>query len=115
MSGKVKTVNLESGMPTVATAAKLLDFELTTARNQGVRVLKIIHGYGSSGTGGRLKSALGKILAEKREKGVIRAFVPGDKWSIFDQNARNILEQCNDLRNDSDLENYNNGITIILL
>jgi hypothetical protein len=115
VSGKIKTVNLESGMPTVAMAAKLLDFELTTARKQGVSVLKIIHGYGSSGTGGRLKSALRKIISEKHEKGAIRAFVPGDKWSIFGQNARSILEQCNELRNDSDLENYNNGITIILL
>lgn len=115
MSAKVKTVNLEAGMPTAATAAKLLDFEITTARRQGIKALKIIHGYGSSGTGGRLKTACREMLAQKYEKGTIKAFVPGDKWSIFDQNARSILERCNELRNDSDLESYNNGITIILL
>jgi len=85
------------------------------AKNQGVKALKVIHGYGSSGVGGRLKRGILEFLAAKKKEGFIKAFVPDEDWSIFNQITRDILEQCNDLRKDNDLGNSNHGITIVLI
>lgn len=45
-------VNLEAGMPTVDMARTHLNMTLRSAKANRVKVLKLIHGYGSSGKGG---------------------------------------------------------------
>lgn len=112
---KYKIINIEAGMPTVEIGQKRLYFEITTAKRLGIKALKVIHGYGSSGVGGRLKKGILEYLAAKKKEGFIKDFVPGEDWSIFNQAARDIIEQCNDLRMDSDLGNSNLGITIVLI
>ena len=47
----LREVNLEAGKPLVDQAIKRLTFELSHSRALGCTVLKIIHGYGSSGAG----------------------------------------------------------------
>ena len=54
-AGRLREVNLELGKPTVNAAVKRLTFELHHSRSLGCAALKIIHGYGSSGTGGRIR------------------------------------------------------------
>lgn len=115
MKSKFKIINIEAGMPTVEVGQKRLYLEIVTAKNQGIRFLKVIHGYGSSGVGGRLKRGILEFLAAKKKEGFIKAYVPGEDWSIFNQAARDIMEQCNDSRKDSDLGNSNLGITIVLI
>lgn len=115
MNKKVKIINLEAGMPTVDVGRKRLYLEMSAARNQGIKYLKVIHGYGSSGVGGRLKHGIWEFLTEMKRDGMVKAFVPGENWSIFDQTARYIIEQCDELRKDSDLDNSNPGITIVML
>jgi hypothetical protein len=112
---KYKVINIEAGMPIVEVGQKRLYLEIITAKNQGVKALKVIHGYGSSGVGGRLKRGILEFLAAKKKEGFIKAFIPGEDWSIFNQTARDIMEQCNDLRKDNDLDNHNLGITIVLI
>lgn len=115
MRRKIKVVNLEAGMPTAEVAQKRLGFEIVTAKREGCIALKIIHGYGSKGTGGRLKEAVGKMLASRKAEGAVRAFVGGEEWSIFNAVSRDILNCCTELRNDQDLDKGNAGITILLL
>jgi hypothetical protein len=115
MRNKIMCVNIEAGMPTAAVAEKRTLFEISTAKRQGVKVLKIIHGYGSTGTGGKLKIEIQKLLAVKKKEGVIKAFVNGGDWDIFNQATRDLLDACNELRQDPDLGSHNNGITIVLL
>lgn len=112
---KHKVINIEAGMPTVEVGQKRLYLEIVTAKRQGIKILKIIHGYGSSGVGGKLKKGILEFLAVKKKEGIIKAFVPGEDWSIFNKAARDILEQYHDLRKDNDLENCNLGITIVLI
>lgn len=111
----IKSVNVEAGMPTVAVTVKRVAFEISTAKREGVAVLKIIHGYGSTGTGGRLKEAVTALLGQKKREGVIKAFVGGEDWDIFNAAARRILEACSAMGRDRDLGNHNQGITIVLL
>ena len=115
MSVKLRVVALKAGMPTVMEARARLKTELNTAKNRGTKVLKLIHGYGSSGVGGSLKDAIHKSLHRRKKEGKIRSYVAGEKWDIFEDSVREILEECPELARDRDLNKYNEGITIVLL
>jgi hypothetical protein len=116
MQGKgLKTVNLEQGMPSSDQAIKRLTYEIASSKSLGFDVLKVIHGYGSSGTGGKIRVETRKYLDRQMKSGRIKAFVAGEDFSIFDENARKLLNACGELRKDSDLERHNNGVTFVLL
>ncbi len=53
-----RTVNIEKGHPQLHKALHHLQQEINIARKSGIKVLKIIHGYGSSGKGGAMKDAI---------------------------------------------------------
>ncbi len=112
---KYKVINIEAGLPTVETGQKKLYLEIVTAKRQGVKVLKVIHGYGSTGVGGSLKKGIMQYLTAKKKERFIKEFVPGENWDIFNAEARSILEQYADLRKDIDLGRGNPGITIVLI
>ena len=114
-TGKLREVNLEHGMPYVDQAMKQLVFELQRSRSQGFAGLKIIHGYGSSGTGGRIRTAARNYLAGAKDCGEIRDVIPGERFSIFEEATRQAFARCPALRQDRDLDRYNNGVTFILL
>ena len=95
---ELREINLEHGMPTVQTALSQLALELRRTRSMGCTGLKIIHGYGSSGKGGKIRVQARSRLARMKGAGEIRAF-----------------RRCGALRKDPDLERHNNGVTIILL
>ena len=114
MSG-VREVNLEQGMPTADQAIRRLTFEIRHSRGLGFEAVKIIHGYGSSGTGGRIRVESRKYLARLRDRGEISAFIPGEEFSIFNTATLEAFRRCDGLRRDRDLERHNNGVTIILL
>ena len=78
-------------------------------------MLKIIHGYGSSGTGGKIRLEARKYLARLSAKGEIGGFIPGEEFSIFQEDTRRAFLRCDELRRDRDLERHNNGVTFILL
>ena len=59
---RVRTINIESGMPTVEEGRGRLERKLDDARQRGVRVVRVIHGWGSSGKGGQLRSACRALL-----------------------------------------------------
>jgi hypothetical protein len=115
MATKIIIINLEQGMPTVDQATHRMAGELIRARAQGAKVVKIIHGYGSSGVGGGLRIGIQAALAGWKRRGEIKEAVPGENWSIFDEGARRILDAYPDLNRDRDFGRSNAGITIILL
>ena len=112
---KVEVIDLEFGQPTVREAGARLMTELVFARRRGVRVLKLIHGYGSSGRGGKLRKALRRMLHELEGTGSVRLVVIGEAWSIFDQASRTLMDRYPELRNDLDLDRANAGITLVEL
>jgi hypothetical protein len=88
----IKTVNLKSDMPQVREALQRLDRELDQARRDKAKCLKLIHGYGSSGTGGEIRIAIQKRLIELQTNGEIRACIFGENWSKSDQIGRSHME-----------------------
>lgn len=108
------TINIEEGLPTLEEARMRLKSELAKCQDQRAKAAKIIHGYGSTGVGGILRHGIRKSLISRRKEGQIRAVVFGENWSVFDSNARAILEVCPELAKDRDLCNSNPGISIVV-
>jgi hypothetical protein len=111
--GAVRTYNVEADFPTVDEARRLVAEEIRRAKREGMRVLKIIHGYGSSGKGGALCVGLRKSFKLRKKEGVIRDFVAGEDFSIFNATVLAMLEAAPDLRGDSDLNATNEGVTVL--
>jgi len=71
--------------------------------------------YGSSGTGGKLCVGLRKSFGLRKKEGVIKDFVAGDEFSIFNETTLTLLEAMPELRGDPDLGAINEGVTIVWL
>jgi hypothetical protein len=80
-----------------------------------VRVLKVIHGWGSSGKGGTLCHGLRKSFAMRKKEGVIRDFIRGEDFSIFNKTVLALLDAVPELRGDPDLNQTNEGMTMVWL
>ncbi len=50
-----------------------------------------------------------------KTSGEIQDFIPGERFSIFEEPTRRAFARCDALRQDRDLERYNNGVTFVLL
>lgn len=111
----LKEVNIKYDMPTVSDAVKRVTFHIHNSRAQGYTALKIIHGYGSHGTGGKIRNEVRSYLSRQKSKRVIRDYIYGEDFSIFNPATLEAFTRCDELRRDSDLERHNNGITIIIL
>jgi hypothetical protein len=108
-------VNLKSDMPQVHEALQRLDRELALARQDKAKLLKLVHGYGSTGQGGDIRIAVQKRLLELAQNGQIRGCIFGENWSKTDDAAWKLLQAHTELKSDSDLGRCNRGITIVLL
>ena len=111
----MKTVNLKEDMPLVREALSRLDQALSAARSEGHSVIKVIHGYGSSGAGGEIRIAVQKRLREMTESGQTQGWIPGEEWIISDEQTWKIIKAHPELKGDRDLGGKNPGVTIVLL
>lgn len=102
-------------MPTVPEALQHLERELARARQAGSKVLKFIHGYGSSGAGGDIRLAAQRRLIEMTSRGEIHACIFGENWARADEQAWALLKAHPQLKQDPDLGKRNRGITIVVL
>jgi len=102
-------------MPQVPEALLRLDHELALARQQGLTVLKLIHGYGSTGAGGDIRIAVQKRLHDLAQSGAIHGCIFGENWSKSDDTAWKLLQSHPALKLDTDLGRRNQGITIVIL
>jgi len=78
-------------------------------------LLKVVHGYGSSGAGGEIRIAVQKRLRELAEAGQIRGCIFGENWSKSDEETWRLLQAQPELKGDPDLGRRNQGITVVLL
>ena len=111
----IQIANLEEGYPTVNQGLLRMEKALNQARAQGVTLLKLIHGYGSTGTGGRLREEAQKVLARQQRGGTIKAFIPGENFRTSDEITWELLKKWPELKQDRDLSRNNKGITLVVL
>jgi hypothetical protein len=102
-------------MPLVREALQRLERELALARQEKALLLKLVHGYGSTGAGGDIRIAVQKRLLEMIQNNHIRGCIFGENWSKSDDATWKLLQSHPDLKSDADLGRSNRGITIVLL
>jgi hypothetical protein len=111
----MRTLNLKSGYPTVDAARRRLLAEIEAAREAGVKLLKVIHGWGSSGAGGRLGPAIRKSLRLRVKEGRARLVVAGERFSSDSLEGRELAQRSPSVRADRDFNRANPGITVVEL
>ena len=115
ISAEIITLNLETGMPDVEQALARIDMKVSEARQQGIRLIRLIHGWGSSGTGGRIKEALPQHLADLKRRRVIRGYVQGEHYSISTRQGNDLLTRYPALKATLPTDRKNPGITFVEL
>lgn len=110
----IPTVNLKSDRPTVQEALNRLERELAGARQRGCFILKIIHGYGSTGAGGDIRIAVQLRLRELVDAGAIRGCVFGEEWAKGNATVWALLQSRPELKGDADLGRGNRGISLVM-
>jgi len=88
----------------------LLDAWSKVRNSSSLRILKIIHGHGSTGKGGSTKEVVRNWTFRNRNK--FRAVIEGENYSMFDADVQEMREEVGQF-GDSDLGNANLGITIV--
>lgn len=114
-AGSVARINLKEGMPLVADALRTLELQLAAHRTRGSRVLLVVHGYGSSGGGGAIRSAARKELRALLGRGGIRALLAGEDYTEFDEAARALRTRHPALEASFRTDRANPGITLVEL
>ena len=109
----MRTINLEHNLPSLDEARRRLLVQMEAARRDGDRVLKVVHGYGSSGSGGVLCTGIRKSLRLRVKEGKAICVVPGERFSTDANEARDLLKRHPSLRGDRDLNRQNPGITVV--
>ena len=112
---KFRSENIKSDNPTVEIALSRLKRLLHGAKADGVRILKIVHGYGSSGKGGEIRYSVRDYLESLKYSALIKYYVPGEEFGGAYDLGKNAVRELPDLKKDSDWGKHNKGITIIIL
>ncbi len=111
----MRTINLETGLPSVDEARRRLLAEMDAARQENVRLLKVVHGYGSGGGTGKLAVGIRKSLRLRVKEGKALLVVPGERFSSDSIEGRELVKRHPALRADRDFNRMNPGITIVEL
>lgn len=75
-----------------------------------LRLLKVVHGYGSTGRGGSTKATVKNWAFRERNR--LQAVISGETYSLFDETTRRMRADVGPYE-DADLDAGNKGITIL--
>jgi hypothetical protein len=91
--GKVLTIDVAHPSMSSDEAERVLDEALRSTRLSGsVHVIRIIHGYGSGGKGGTLKTTVRNWAYRRRDK--IDMVIPGEEYSPLDSPVGRVLQEA---------------------
>lgn len=108
----VREINLKYDMPPSEVAVRRMEIELSAARHTGQKLFKFIHGYGSSGTGGKIRGAVRRALSARQG---VAWVLPGESFGPFSAEARDAAQRWPALRQDRDWGRENDGVTVVVL
>ena len=89
---------------------KLLAALLLVRNHAQLRVIKVIHGYGSSGHGGHTRETESNWAYSNRKH--LTETIYGEEYSLFDAKTQSMRDECGELA-DPDLGQHNPGITLL--
>ena len=112
---KIETLNIKEGFPPADWAVAKMEIEIEAYSKTDTKVLKVIHGYGSHGVGGEIKRSVKIKLEQLKKQRKIDDYICGERFGETEKSLPYILENFPELLLDSDLKNYNSGITLVFL
>lgn len=90
--------------------SELMDALSMVRSSSTLRILKIIHGHGSSGKGGSTKEAVRNWSFRQRAR--VKLVFNGEDYNLFNQNVQEMRKAVGNYE-DSDLHHANPGITVL--
>ena len=108
----VREINLKYDMPHADVAVRRMEIELSAGRHTGQKLFKFSHGYGSSGTGGKIRGAVRRALCGRQG---VAWVLPGESFGPFSAEARDAAQRWPALRQDRDWGRENDGVTVVVL
>jgi len=110
----LRTIDVEAGLPTVEEALRRLDAQLDRARTDGVRLVRVIHGWGSTtGGGGRIRAAVRRRLMDELDRRGIRGILFGDHYAPGEPAARDLRRRHPVLTTSERTDRRNPGVTFV--
>jgi hypothetical protein len=86
--------------------------QLGTCKGQGCKAVILVHGYGSSGVGGGIKTAVKSKLRESSLSGIVRSQCGGESWY---ERKKELLALCPALTDYQRKIDGNYGVTVVIL
>ncbi len=111
----VKELNIKQDMPPCDVAVAKMELEIEALSKSEYGVIKVIHGYGSHGTGGMIRAECRLRLAQLKKQNKILDFVEGERWGKWAIENFNVVQSYPSLILESDMQTYNSGVTIVFL
>lgn len=111
----IRVVNIKEDNPNTDFAMYLLDQEIKYSKAIGNRVIVVIHGYGSHGQGGLIKSAIKTYLPNLKKNHYIKDFVFGENWGETNETKKLICSICPEAILNENLQGLNSGVSVVLL
>ena len=109
------TIDIKSEKQSVAEAIAQFEIEAEAYKKGGFKVMKVIHGYGSHGVGGAIRTEFLKKCEQLKRQKKLYDYIPGDKWLTKSIAKTMAINYCADLLADKELHFVNPGCTIVLL
>lgn len=116
LNSDVVEINLKQGSPYVEEALEQLTELLRQCAELGIKAIVLIHGYGSSGEGGRIKWAIHEALESNRYADRVAEYFFGEKVGFGTQPYQDLLKRRPGLKQYlKRFKEGNAGMTILLL
>ncbi len=110
---QVKEIKLEEGLSTCDEALSLLKSAVQSAKQSKYKCLIIIHGYGSSGKGGKIREKARQLLNAQVRNGKLKSVINGKDFNIFTPKALELKNKYKEL--ESLMRVTNHGVTVVEL
>ncbi|MDE6967146.1 MAG: Smr/MutS family protein [Clostridia bacterium] len=106
-------INLEENYPAADEALDMLKNRVQVSRTLKTKILVIVHGYGSSGAGGKIKNKVRSWLLAQEKNHKIKMVIFGEDFNLMNEQARQINEKYKYLH--EYYGKYNHGMTLVVL
>ena len=113
---QIQTINLEMNMPSIDEALERFHIQIDKLRSKGLRAVKVIHGHGSSGKGGKIRQEFRNAM----EYGLWREYVLdvyfGESLGPQSLSFQELTKSYPAIKKHLTKDIYNNlGITLLIL
>ena len=112
---RVRRVDIGHGGQSVKQARTQLAKEVGISRKRGDDFLILIHGHGSTGTGGDIGKMIRREAHQHRQRGLISMFVAGEDLEEACSSTTRALRHHPSLRELKEWNQGNRGVTIFLI